>query len=168
VLVQAVKDMLAEIDPKLKKSMFERLIEQAGRRALQGSYRHLELLLSYGLGKPIQQQVNVNHDIAEGSLAAAIAMRRMTDEELSTRLMELTSESGPAQDKSALKILGPEQPAQSEPVKVPPEPPPMAPRVLTPAERAKQESERVQAEAETFLRSDPITKLCGRGSTKPN
>jgi uncharacterized protein DUF5681 len=167
VLVQAVKDMLAEIDPKLKKSMFERLIEQAGRRALQGSFRHLELLFAYGLGKPIQQAVNINHDIAEGSLAAAIQMRRMSDEELAARLMELTSESGPVQDKSALKILGPEQPVeQQQPAK--PEPPPVAPRALTPLERAKQESERVQAEAEPFLRNDPITKLCGRGSTKPN
>lgn len=100
IIVDAVKDMLAEINPKLNKNMFERLIEQAGRRALQGSYRHLELLLSYGLGKPIQSQVNVNREVTGANRIAG-----MTDEELTNRMLELTiqnykahkNETGPVQ-----------------------------------------------------------------------
>jgi hypothetical protein len=83
VLVSAVKEMLAEIDPKLQKSMFQRLIEQAGRRALQGSYRHLELLLSYGLGKPLQAQISVNREIT-----AADRLAGMTDEEIEASILE--------------------------------------------------------------------------------
>jgi len=63
VFSQAVKEILAEVDPKLQKSLFERLLEQATRRALQGSYRHLELLFAYGLGRPLQQQLNLNADV---------------------------------------------------------------------------------------------------------
>jgi hypothetical protein len=83
VLVQAVKDMLAEVHPKLKKSMFERQVEQANRRALQGCIRHLKLLWAYGLGKPIQQSMNVNCDVGAERFAA------LTDEELSARIGEL-------------------------------------------------------------------------------
>jgi uncharacterized protein DUF5681 len=54
VIVQAVKDMLAQVDPKLNKSLFERLLEQCARRALQGSKWHMGTLLDYGLGKPAQ------------------------------------------------------------------------------------------------------------------
>lgn len=54
VIVQAVKDMLAQVDPKLNKSLFERLLEQCARRALQGSKWHMGVLLDYGLGKPKQ------------------------------------------------------------------------------------------------------------------
>ena len=54
VIVQAVKDMLAAVDPKLNKSLFERLLEQCARRALQGSKWHMGILLDYGLGKPKQ------------------------------------------------------------------------------------------------------------------
>lgn len=50
----AAKAILAEEDPKLRKTGAERLIEQAYRRALQGSYRHLELLLAYAEGRPRQ------------------------------------------------------------------------------------------------------------------
>ena len=161
VLVQAVKDMLAEVDPTLKKSMFERQVEQANRRALQGSIRHLELLWAYGLGKPIQQSMNVNCDVGAERFAA------LTDEELSARIGELqNAKVGPGIEPPQPPLVV--QPAKQEPVKVPPEPPPVAPRALTPQELAKEESERVQAEAESFLRNDPITKLCGRGSTKPN
>jgi hypothetical protein len=49
-----------------------------------------------------------------------------------------------------------------------PEPKPAAPSVLTPAERAKLESERIQAEAAKIQRADFITHLCGTGSTKPS
>jgi hypothetical protein len=54
VFSAAAKAILAEEDPKLQKTGAERLIEQAFRRALQGSYRHLELLLAYAEGKPKQ------------------------------------------------------------------------------------------------------------------
>lgn len=46
--------MLAQVDPKLNKSLFERLLEQCARRALQGSKWHMGILLDYGLGKPKQ------------------------------------------------------------------------------------------------------------------
>ena len=49
VIVQAVRDMLAQVDPKLNKSLFERLLEQCARRALQGSKWHMGVLLDYGL-----------------------------------------------------------------------------------------------------------------------
>ncbi|HEX8836741.1 MAG TPA: DUF5681 domain-containing protein [Candidatus Acidoferrum sp.] len=52
VFSEAAKAILAEEDPKLRKTGAERLIEQAFRRALQGSYRHLELLLAYAEGRP--------------------------------------------------------------------------------------------------------------------
>lgn len=54
VFSAAAKAILAEEDPKLRKTGAERLIEQAYRRALQGSYRHLELLLAYAEGRPRQ------------------------------------------------------------------------------------------------------------------
>ena len=54
VFSQEVKAALAEVDPKLQKSMVERLVEMACRRALQGSYKHLELLLGYAEGRPAQ------------------------------------------------------------------------------------------------------------------
>lgn len=54
VFSAAAKAILAEEDPKLRKTGAERLIEQAYRRALQGSYRHLELLLAYAEGRPKQ------------------------------------------------------------------------------------------------------------------
>ena len=54
VFSAAAKAILAEEDPKLRKTGAEILIEQAFRRARQGSYRHLELLLAYAEGKPKQ------------------------------------------------------------------------------------------------------------------
>lgn len=54
VIVASVKDMLAQVDPKLNKNLFERLLEQCARRALQGSKWHMGVLLDYGLGKPTQ------------------------------------------------------------------------------------------------------------------
>src|SRR6266404_1564731 len=69
VLTQTVKEMLAETDPRTHKTIFQRLIENARRLALQGSYRHLELLLAYGLGRPLQQQINLNADVPAGEEA---------------------------------------------------------------------------------------------------
>lgn len=54
VIVASVKEMLAQVDPKVNKNLFERLLEQCARRALQGSKWHMGLLLDYGLGKPTQ------------------------------------------------------------------------------------------------------------------
>ena len=58
------------------------------------------------------------------------------------------------------------QPAEQEQLKAKPGPIPATPPVLTPAERAREESERVQAEAEQFQRTDFLTQLCGTGSAK--
>jgi hypothetical protein len=52
-------------------------------------------------------------------------------------------------------------------VKPAPKPVP-TPKVLTPAEWAKQESERVQREAELFQRTDFLTQVCGTGYTTPS
>lgn len=54
VIVQAVKDMLAQVDEKTNKSVFERLLEQCVRRALQGSKWHMRTLFDYGLGRPVE------------------------------------------------------------------------------------------------------------------
>jgi len=64
VFSAAAKAILAEEDSKLRKTGAERLIEQAFRRALQGSYRHLELLLAYAEGKP-KQSVDLGGDQLE-------------------------------------------------------------------------------------------------------
>lgn len=53
-LSQQVREALAEENPKLRKTLNGRLIEQCSRRALQGSVRHLELLWAYGFGRPTQ------------------------------------------------------------------------------------------------------------------
>jgi len=63
VIVQTVKEILAEPDPRTQKTLFERLLKQAATRALQGSFRHLELLFAYGLGRPLQSQLNLNADV---------------------------------------------------------------------------------------------------------
>jgi hypothetical protein len=63
MLSRDVRAALSETDPKTQKTLFERLLEQSARRALQGSYKHLELLLAYGLGRPLQQQINLNADV---------------------------------------------------------------------------------------------------------
>lgn len=51
---EAAKEILAAAHPRTQKSGAERLMEMAFRRALQGSYRHLELILGYAEGKPAQ------------------------------------------------------------------------------------------------------------------
>jgi hypothetical protein len=51
---EAAKAKLAEIDPRLQKTGAEQLIDKAFRRALQGSYKHLDLILAYAEGKPAQ------------------------------------------------------------------------------------------------------------------
>jgi hypothetical protein len=51
---KTVKEFAAEEDPKLRKTRLQRWLEMADRRALQGSHKHLELLLAYGYGRPTQ------------------------------------------------------------------------------------------------------------------
>jgi hypothetical protein len=51
---KAVKEFAAEEDPKLRKTRLQQWLEMASRRALQGSHKHLELLLAYGYGRPTQ------------------------------------------------------------------------------------------------------------------
>ena len=60
VFDQAARAILSEVDPKLQKSGAERLVEQMFRRALQGSFRHAELLLGYAMGRPVAQNLNLN------------------------------------------------------------------------------------------------------------
>ncbi len=58
-LRQFVREFAAEEDPKLRKTRLQRWLEMADRRALQGSPKHLELILAYGWGRPVQS-VDVN------------------------------------------------------------------------------------------------------------
>jgi hypothetical protein len=60
---QAARAILSEVDPKLQKSGAERLVEQMFRRALQGSFKHAELLLGYAMGRPVAQNLNVNANV---------------------------------------------------------------------------------------------------------
>jgi len=76
--------MLAQVDPHLNKSLFERLLEQCARRALQGSKWHMGVLLDYGLGKPVQA-------IAQTIQAEIADVTVKTTEELEAELMELLS-----------------------------------------------------------------------------
>lgn len=85
IIVDTVKEMLCQVDPKLNKSLFERLLEQCARRALQGSKWHMGVLFDYGLGKPMQQHVNVNREITREDAIAG-----MSDEELTERLLNHT------------------------------------------------------------------------------
>jgi len=63
VFDQAARAILSEIDPKLQKSGAERLVEQMFRRALQGSFKHAELLLGYAMGRPVAQNLNLNANV---------------------------------------------------------------------------------------------------------
>lgn len=63
VFDQAARAILSEVDPKLQKSGAERLVEQMFRRALQGSFKHAELLLGYAMGRPVAQNLNVNANV---------------------------------------------------------------------------------------------------------
>jgi len=54
-----VRSFADEQDPKIRKTRLRQWLEMADRRARQGSYKHLELLLSYGWGKP-QESINLS------------------------------------------------------------------------------------------------------------
>src|SRR6516162_7315355 len=66
------REILAEEHPKTGRTELERLIRQMLRKAHQGSFKHAELLLNYGFGKPlaVQQNLNLNQNLdgAEMSL----------------------------------------------------------------------------------------------------
>jgi hypothetical protein len=82
IFSQAAKDVLADVDPKLQKSGAERLMTMAYRRALQGSYKHLELVLVYAEGRPTQS-VNLNAKILTAEEHAdriLAALGRLPDE----------------------------------------------------------------------------------------
>lgn len=59
VTVGVIRAVLAEVDPKLRKSNLERIVRHMTRRGLQGSYKDIKLLLAYGLGQP-QQAMNLD------------------------------------------------------------------------------------------------------------
>jgi hypothetical protein len=82
------------------------------------------------------------------------AAARMEDcRQAQARFVEKTKEEAPA-----VEVPIAEQ--ESTPIPVP--------RVLTAAEWARRESDRVQREAEQFQRTDFLTRVCGTGSDKPS
>jgi hypothetical protein len=91
----AAKAILAEPHPRTQKSGAERLMELAFRRALQGSYKHLQLLVAYAEGTPTHS-VNVS-----GSLVHATVYR-------DPKLAKLTEEELKQLDTLTLKLLAPE------------------------------------------------------------
>ncbi len=80
----AVREFADEFDTKIGKSRFRQWLEQADRRARQGSSKHLELLLAYGWGRPLQQQINLNADLTQEQRIMA-----MSDDEKMSRIAEL-------------------------------------------------------------------------------
>lgn len=54
VSLQVINDQLGSVHPKLGKSALERIVAHTIRRALQGSYKDIKLLLNYALGMPSQ------------------------------------------------------------------------------------------------------------------
>ena len=92
----AAKAVLAEVDPKLKKSGADRLVEQSFRRALQGSYKHLELLLAYAEGKP-----SLSIDMSARVLHAHTVYR-------DPKLAQLTEDELKQLDLLSRKLLAPE------------------------------------------------------------
>ena len=80
---EAVKAILAEVDPKLKITGAERLMHIAYQRAIKGSYKHLELLLGYAEGRP-RQGMDVT-GVSGPTLPT-------NDEELDKRIAELLGE----------------------------------------------------------------------------
>jgi hypothetical protein len=85
------------------------------------------------------------------------------------KLREVNPRAGGVGVDHLLGVETPPEPAVQRPVDQEPAPKPVAaPKVLTPAEWARQESERVQQEAEQFQRSDFLTQVCGIGYTTPS
>ncbi len=111
VFSEAVKAILDETDPKLQKTEAQRiLMEQAYRRARQGSIRHLELLIAYAEGRPkqgIELETKVNyHD-------ALVKAKERLREHQQSELERLTPEEREALSKLKTKMLPPALPASS-------------------------------------------------------
>ena len=70
----------------------ERLLRHIARRANQGSYRHAELLLNYGFGKPlaIQQNLNVNAEMSQDGMS----QDGMRIEQVDAKLNEMFGKMG--------------------------------------------------------------------------
>jgi hypothetical protein len=78
----AAKAILAEPHPRTQKSGAERLMELAFRRALQGSYKHLQLLVAYAEGTPTHS-VNVSGSLVHATVYRDPKLAKLTEEELS-------------------------------------------------------------------------------------
>jgi hypothetical protein len=163
--VKAIREKLSEVDPVTGKSNFDRILERTVRMALQGSKWHAQYLLDQALGKPMQQNVNVNTELSAERFAD------LSDEELMARVEALRAEVVGAEHvgipappvRPDVPLAAHERPSPAPALPAAPPAP-----VLTPREAANLESERIQREAEQILRTDFITGLCGRGSTKPS
>jgi hypothetical protein len=92
----AAKAVLAEPHPRTQKSGADRLVEQSFRRALQGSYKHLALLLAYAEGKP-----SISIDMSARVLHAHTVYR-------DPKLAKLTEEELKQLDVLTRKLLAPE------------------------------------------------------------
>src|SRR6516225_9148471 len=79
VFDQAAREILSAVDPKLQKSGAERLVEQMFRRALQGSFKHAELLLGYAMGRPVAQNLNLNAEINKPEMSIEQVDAKLTD-----------------------------------------------------------------------------------------
>ena len=85
---EAVRELLAEEDPKKRKTKARLLVEQAYARALRGSARHLQILLDRAEGKPRQSLELTGGDGGPVSLKYA----NMPIEEVERRIEELLAE----------------------------------------------------------------------------
>jgi hypothetical protein len=83
---EIAREILAEEDPKKHQTVAGSLVRAAVMRALAGSTRHLELLLSYTEGRPRQ------HFDLSGSVANPLAS--LSDEELNLKLQKLLGDLG--------------------------------------------------------------------------
>jgi len=83
---EIARDVLAEEEPKTRQTIAERLVRAAVTRALAGSTRHLELLLSYTEGRPNQ------HFDLSGSVTNPLAS--LSDEELNLKLQKSLEDLG--------------------------------------------------------------------------
>jgi len=86
VFDQAARAILSDVDPKLQKSGAERLVEQMFRRALQGSFKHAELLLGYAMGRPVAQNLNLTANVNNES--------QMSIEQVDAKLGEMFGRMG--------------------------------------------------------------------------
>jgi hypothetical protein len=96
-LSEAARAALQQVDPKTQKSVAERLIEMTVRRALQGSYRHLELLWAYAEGRPAQS-VKLTGGVLHAHAWRPLAS--LTDEEMQQLAAIRKRLSGPGEDES--------------------------------------------------------------------